>query len=117
MGANIYPEDIEHALYEDAEIVTGYTSFQIQIVDGDGGIVHPRLAIEWVDESVPEVDRDALARRIEGRLRELNADFKNAWDEYSDALRFEVELYARGQGPFAKRDGRIKNRYISKGEA
>jgi phenylacetate-CoA ligase len=117
MGANIYPEDIEHALYEDDEIVSGYTSFQIRIVDGVGGIVHPRLAIEWVDENVPEVDAEALARRIEGRLRSLNADFQNAWDEYSDALRFEVELHPRGQGPFANRGGRVKNRYISKDES
>jgi hypothetical protein len=52
--------------------------------------------------------QEAFATAMLRRLIELNADFREAWKEYPDALVPRVELYRRGEGPFANDSGKIK---------
>jgi phenylacetate-CoA ligase len=113
MGANIYPEDLERVLYAQPELASGYASFSISVADCVDGAVYPRLCLEWTAASPPPLPLDDLALRIERQLMDINADFKNAMSEYAETLRFKLEVHGFGQGPFAERGRRIKNRYLT----
>jgi phenylacetate-CoA ligase len=117
MGANIYPEDVERVVFALPELAAGLASFVLSVADRGDGAVYPRLCIEWTGASPPELPLPALAARVKQALVELNADFRNAVGEYSAALDFELQVHGVGQGPFAGRARRIKNRYLNKERA
>ena len=48
------------------------------------------------------------------RLRDLNADFREAWKEYPEAMVPDVQLFRLGQGPFAEDAGKIKQARLIK---
>ena len=112
MGANIYPEDLERVLYSQPELATGYASFSMSVADCGDGAVYPRLCVEWSSETPPTLPLEEIAARIEKQLAEINADFKNALNEYAAALKIKLEVHGHCQGPFAERGRRIKNRYL-----
>lgn len=114
MGANIYPEDVERVLFAQPELSSGLASFMISVEDKGQGSVYPRLCVEWLTDAPPTLPLPALATRIKDGLIELNLDFRNAVSEYSEALDFELQVHGFGQGPFAGRARRIKNRYLEK---
>lgn len=112
MGANIYPEDLERVLYGLPELATGMASFSISVEDRGAGEAFPRLCVEWLTESVPALPLDQLAKQVRAGLLEINSDFRNAANEYSEALNFDVQVHGFATGPFAGRSRRIKNRYL-----
>ena len=114
MGANIYAEDMERVIYAQAELAKGYASFLMSVQSREDGSMYPRLCIEWSSDTPPDLPLADLANRIEKALIEINADFRDAFEEYADALQFEVLVYGYAQGPFAERGRRIKNRYLAK---
>jgi phenylacetate-CoA ligase len=112
MGANIYPEDVERAVFAQEELAAGFASFMISVENGVNGTVSPKLCIEWGSERPPELPLQALSTRIGQSLAAINADFRTAVSEYAGALKFELCVYGAGQGPFAGRGRKIKNRYL-----
>jgi phenylacetate-CoA ligase len=116
MGANIYPEDLERVLYAEPELAAGLASFMISVADRGDGAVFPRLCVEWLTEAPPSLPTAALAGRVKKGLVGINSDFRNAVNEYPDALQFELEVHGFGQGPFAGRGRRIKNRYLDRAQ-
>lgn len=113
MGANIYPADVESALYAQPELAPGFSSFMLSVAE-DGSWVHPRVSIEWRSTEVPSLPTGELARRVEERLGEINSDFRNARNESPHNARLELAIFPAGAGPFAGQERSIKHRYISR---
>jgi phenylacetate-CoA ligase len=114
MGANIYPEDIENALFADPDDARTLGGFCLELVDVGGG--EQRICVHV--EAEHPTDPDALAARLQQRvvahLIEHDRDFRAAVSEDSSAAQILIRLHAPGTGPFAGTGGRIKRRYILK---
>lgn len=113
MGANIYPEDIEQALYDEPELAAVTNSFCIALADGPDGGVRPSFSFEVRGEADERL-RAAFAERITERIRRSNADFRTALDEHPASVRPDVALHPLGTGPFAQDASRIKQARIVK---
>jgi phenylacetate-CoA ligase len=115
MGANIYPEDIEQALFDDAEDARRLGSFAMEVVDVGHGEQRPSVHVEVVEGAVED---EALAQRLRerviARLLANNRDFRAAVGEDASAGEVLVRLHQPGTGPFVANQGRIKRRYILK---
>lgn len=107
MGANIYPEDIEQCLYQDTELARITSSFCLSLAEGPNGAVRPRFLFEVLEEPTAEL-ACRFSESIVPRLVALNADFREGWREYPDTLVPDIQLYRRGEGPFAADQGKIK---------
>lgn len=114
MGANIYPEDIEEALFGDADDERQLGAYCLELVDVGAGEQRPCVHVE-VHEAAA-VDQGELAerlrRRILDRLQQSNRDFRAAIAEDASAGELLVRLHSAGQGPFVGNRTRIKRRYI-----
>jgi len=113
MGANIYPEDIEHCIYAEPRLARITHSFCMTLAEGPNGAVNPKFMFEV------EAERDAALEAtyreaILSHLTALNADFRAAWHEHPETLAPVIELHARGAGPFAADAGRIKQARLVK---
>lgn len=107
MGANIYPEDIEHCLYSEPDIARATRSFCLSTAQGPGGEQRPLFLFEVEVEPTPDFAQ-RVAAAIGSRLRALNADFRAASAEYPEIMEPEIRLYRVGDGPFAQDARRIK---------
>jgi phenylacetate-CoA ligase len=114
MGANVYPEDIEAAIYAEPDLARRILSFQLSILEERPGETRPKLAIQLLDEAPTEALREHAARVLTERVRGFNRDYREAFGEYPALMPLVVELHARGEGPFAGSDRRIKFRYVAK---
>ena len=74
-----------------------------------GGKVRPCFYIEIEIEPSGELGK-SFSKSILENLLKINADFREAWREYPDALIPEIKLYRIGEGPFKQDAGRIKQR-------
>jgi phenylacetate-CoA ligase len=113
MGANIYPADVERALYAQPQLAAGLTSFML-IVAENGNCTHPKLCIEWSTPNTPDLSLRQLAQEVEDNLAKINSDFRNARLESADNMRIELAIYGCGAGPFSGKERRIKNRYVAR---
>lgn len=113
MGANIYPEDLEQCLYAEPELASITRSFCLSLTESADGQARPCFLFE-----IELVPTEALRQRFEAsmveRLRALNADFREAWKEYPEAMAPDVRLHRVGEGPFAADSGRIKQTRVLK---
>ena len=112
MGANIYPADVERALYSQPQLAAGLASFMLLV--GESHCIHPILCVEWVTPDVPDLPLQQLAREVEENLAKINSDFRNARSESAANMKVELAIYGCGTGPFAGKDRRIKNRYVAR---
>ena len=113
MGANIYPEDIEQCLYADTDLAKITHSFCLALAEGARAAVNPKFIFEVDAEPTAELAatyRDSVLKN----LIALNADFREAWQEYPETVTPVIELHRRGTGPFALDAGRIKQARLLK---
>jgi phenylacetate-CoA ligase len=111
MGANIYPEDLESCLYSDPELARVTRSFCQSLLESPDGDVRPCFYFEI--ETTPSRELEArFSKSILKHLLNLNADFREAWQEYPEILVPEIRLHPVGEGPFAADAGRIKQARI-----
>lgn len=117
MGANIYPEDLESALYADPALARITRSFCLSVSEGRDCDVRPCFIFEVEADPVPELE--ALFREsLLERLRLINADFREALRECGEGLVPEIRLYRPGEGPFAGESERVKQRrFLAKVDA
>ena len=106
MGANIYPEDIEQALYDEPDLASVAHSFCLSLFE-DGGSVRPVFSFEIRGEITPQL-QEAFETRIVERIRLLNSDFRVAMAEHEETATPIVRLYPMETGPFAGDRSRIK---------
>jgi phenylacetate-CoA ligase len=107
MGANIYPEDIEQCLYDEPELARVTHSFLLSLEEQADAAVRPCFAFEIRGEITPALQA-AFEERIPARLRALNADYREASQEFAAAAMPRIQLYPLGGGPFARDAARIK---------
>ncbi len=111
MGANIYPEDVEQALYEEPELAAHTRSFCLGLEEAADGAVRPSFSFE-VTASISSGLHDDFERRIIGRVRAINSDFRTAMEEHERSVRPLIQLFPIGGGPFAADTSRIKQTRI-----
>lgn len=112
MGANIYPEDIERAIYLQPDLAPGFCSFMVSVREDGQGNPRPHIDIEWKTEKIPALNLKRISSEMTAALEGINSDFKNARNEYAGVLNLEIEVFGFSQGPFQGRGHRIKNRYL-----
>jgi phenylacetate-CoA ligase len=113
MGANIYPEDIEQCVYADCALAKITRSFCLELAQGERAAVNPKFIFEVDVEPSAELSatyRDSILKS----LIALNADFREAWQEYPQTVTPVIELHRCGTGPFAADAGRIKQARLLK---
>ena len=114
MGANIYPQDIEAAIYADEAIARQVLSYQLSILEARPGETRPKVAIQLLEGEPTDELRDSIAVQLTERVRGMNRDYREAFGEYPALMPFVVVLHPRGEGPFAGSDKRIKFRYLAR---
>jgi phenylacetate-CoA ligase len=107
MGANIYPEDVEQALYRRPELAALTSSFCLGLEEQAEGTVRPYFAFE-MRGSITAGLAERFERDIVAEVESINADFRVAMGEHRDGVRPVVRLFGRGEGPFRRDRGRIK---------
>jgi phenylacetate-CoA ligase len=114
MGANIYPEDVEQAVYSDPDVAAVVRSFQLTVLQDEAADPRPGVLIELADGvSVDDAWRDARAAHIRDVVASLSRDYRTACEEFPGAMLPLVRTYAAGSGPFAGDAERIKQRRIA----
>jgi hypothetical protein len=73
--------------------------------------VRPSFSFE-VTGSITTGLRDDFERRIIGRVRAINSDFRTAMEEDERSVRPLIQLFPIGGGPFAADTSRIKQTRI-----
>jgi len=107
MGANIYPEDVEQAVYSRHDLAAITRSYSLSLAEDAQGGVRPLFTFEVTQP--PSADLETRFRKaVLETLLVLNADFREAWKEYRKTLEPQIALFAAGQGPFASDCGKIK---------
>lgn len=114
MGANIYPEDIEAAIYTDAAVASRILSWQLSVLEERPGETRPRVAIQFLRDDPSDDFRAQLATLLTDHLRRTNRDYREAFGEYPALLPVVVDLHRRGEGPFEGTESRIKFKYVAK---
>jgi phenylacetate-CoA ligase len=97
MGANIYPEDVEQALFSVPEDREQRPCVHVEVT---GGAVEDLMLA------------DRLRERVLARLLANSLDFRSAVSEDESAGELLVRLHSPRQGPFAANAHRIKRRYL-----
>jgi phenylacetate-CoA ligase len=113
MGANIYPEDIEQCLYDEPELARVTHSFLLSLDEANNAVVRPHFAFEIRGAITPTLQAE-FEHHIVARLRALNADYREATEEFAGAAMPVIRLYALGAGPFAADGSRIKQTRLVK---
>jgi phenylacetate-CoA ligase len=113
MGANIYPEDLEHCLYAEPALARITRSFCLAVAESAHGGVRPCFNLEIESDPGEELQQQFQQRLLDHLIR-LNADFREAWKEYPETLVPEIRLYRSGEGPFALDQGKIKQTRLLK---
>lgn len=108
MGANIYPEDLEEAVYAEPGLAARINSFCQELVETENCDVRPAFHFEILGEP-DEALQVRLERSVTETLTRLNADYRHAALEHPDSLRPLIQLHRVGEGPFSANSGRIKH--------
>jgi phenylacetate-CoA ligase len=118
MGANIYPEDVEQALFADPDDARRLGAYCLEVLDIGHGEQRPAVHVEVLDGAGDDPAlADRLRQRVLDRLLAVNRDFRSAVDEDPSARDLRIHLHPTGHGPFTANSGRIKRRYILRATA
>jgi phenylacetate-CoA ligase len=115
LGANIYPEDIDQALFADAPVSEKglIKGFSMELVESDKGEPKPNIYIELQEGLEPHVlNASELSKRVVHRLTLNSRDFKASVSEDPKAADIKVEIFTTNTGPFEGMNSRIKRKYI-----
>jgi phenylacetate-CoA ligase len=109
MGANIYPDDVEHAIFQSAADHERFGAFCIELVaTGRAHEERPCLHLEALAQLDERAVRREMRDRLVGHLSAVNRDFRTALKEDVAAGDLQVRFHQPGTGPFAANSSRIK---------
>lgn len=111
MGSNIYPEHIELALSGE-----DINNFKIDAESDDKD--HDKRLVVWIehrDDDLTRLDIKSLETRyhdkILSKLLEVNAEFRNDYENSPDVADPIIKICVLGTGPFANDKDRIKTKH------
>jgi phenylacetate-CoA ligase len=107
MGANIYPEDLEQALYRDPSLAAVTSGFCLGLEEDADGAVRPAFSFELRVEPTPELTA-IFTESVTAGIEAVNLDYRTALAEHRASAAPVVRLFAAGTGPFAGDSRRIK---------
>lgn len=111
-GANVYPNQVQEALYDCEEIGPMVRSFQMQRVEDETGRVEFRVLLETFnplqDAKETQIAQNRASDVIQEHLCSNNADFREAMT-HNETLRPKVKVVSPGTLGVARR---IKHQYI-----
>lgn len=115
-GANIYPENIEAALYHpDAKVINAH---KLTLELDENMNTCPSILVELTKDTHPlsESDSVLLEKRLHdlflNKMLQINNDFRDAYRVDPKTTDPKVKIFSFSQGPFAEDKRRIKKRYI-----
>lgn len=114
-GANVYPENVESALYQkETEMIN---SFKLTIKTSKKGAMQLVILVELKKDAKISLEKMVdLERKYHDifldKLLETNDDFRDAHEIDPKSTDPLIEIYTYGQGPFAKDKKRTKPRII-----
>lgn len=111
-GAKVSPTDVEEVINSNPSLLRNVNSFQLVSYEDERVNRRLKVHLETVRATDAELPNEAELRDIifDGLCR-CNQDFREVTRMFErDCV--EVELHAFGEGPFAGRDVRVKNKYI-----
>lgn len=112
MGANVYPEDLETALYASPPLSRITRSFSLGSEERADGTIRPVFSFEVFGTIDEQVER-RFAQRIVEQVLAINSDFRVAATEHWESIEPIVRVYPLGEGPFADDAGKIKQARIT----
>jgi phenylacetate-CoA ligase len=113
MGANIYPEDVEAALFGDCDEAARLGAFCLELLELPGARPQPCVHVEVTTGPVDDPGlAERLAHCVSRRLMASSRDFAAAVAEHPATADIAIALHAPSEGPFAGNAGRIKRRYV-----
>ena len=109
MGANIYPEDVERAVFRSGEDHRRFGAFCMELVStGHAHEERPCLHLELLTPVDETGVASQLRTRLVAYLQDVNRDFATALAEDPTAGEIVVRFHSPGQGPFSVNSSRIK---------
>jgi phenylacetate-CoA ligase len=109
MGANIYPEDVERAVFRSADDHHRFGAFCMELVTtGSAAEERPCLHLELLTPVDERAVATELRTRLVAHLQEVNRDFAMALAEDATAGDVQVRFHRPGEGPFSVNSSRIK---------
>ncbi|HLY01859.1 MAG TPA: hypothetical protein VKR56_05105 [Candidatus Cybelea sp.] len=109
-GCKVSPADLEAVIAADCSDIVN--SFQFGRADGEDGEARLRICLEYRTDVASPSDAEKLHETIFQGLKAVNQDFREVTRMF-DSSKIVVETYAFGTGPFANRDIRVKNQYLT----
>jgi phenylacetate-CoA ligase len=111
-GAKVSPADVEEVINSHAALLRNVNSFQLVGYEDERVNRRLKVHLETVRQPDAGLPTEAELRGIiSDGLRRCNQDFREVTRTLErDCV--EVETHAYGEGPFAGRDVRVKNKYI-----
>ncbi len=110
-GAKIFPSDIQHILDNDEKLIANYASHRIKVREDDQLNKTLIVALEKSVNIKEQFENEFLKDIFYQRLKTINQDFREVSKLFTkDQL--VIEQYDFGQGPFAVKDIRVKNKYF-----
>jgi phenylacetate-CoA ligase len=109
MGANIYPGDVEQAVFASPDDHNRFGAFCMELIaTGQGHEERPCLHLEALVPIDEAAVRKEVTDRLVTHLSAVNRDFRTALGEDPTAGDFQVKFHQPGTGPFAANSSRIK---------
>jgi phenylacetate-CoA ligase len=116
-GGNIYPNDVQNALFS-SEYAKFVNSFFIDVGYLKDESMVFKILIEMIEgkhpKEISEHDAKKLAEHVRKSLMKVNRDYKECWENNPESLEPRIEFYENNSGTFANNRFRIKNQYFVK---
>ena len=115
-GCKIVPAEVEGICYSTPQIASFVDCFCIVTSEDADNNKHLAICLELArgKEAPPAEEHQALCDLVYRRLAEVNQDFRESIRMVPAGYEPTIEFHAKGQGPFANNDIRVKCRYIQK---
>lgn len=116
-GANIYPNDVQDALFK-SEMAESVKSFYIDVgYTADKSMVF-KINVELSEnKNISSVNKESVTKLenyIRDYLLKANRDYKESYENNPESLSPRIEFFDSGSGIFLKNKSRIKNIYYIK---
>lgn len=111
-GSKIFTSDIESIIYGHEGLAGTVNTFQIRSFEDETLTRQLLIRLECAEGHSPDELPDGLVNLMFEGLIRVNQDFREVSSLFEEA-QLTVEVFEYMEGPFASRDIRVKNRYIS----